>query len=56
MEIHVSSHLMATRGWKTQRNFEAVVDEPLKGGQGANLTFISKSSLDERELIREYGP
>ena len=28
---------MATRGWKTQRDFEAVIYEPLEGCQRTNL-------------------
>lgn len=36
-EIDANSNSVATRGWKTQRDFEAVVDEPLEGGQRSNL-------------------
>lgn len=34
---------VTTRGWETQRDFEAVIDKPLEGGQGANL--FRESSL-----------
>lgn len=37
IRMNVGCNSVATGGWKPQRDFEAVVNEPLEGGQCANL-------------------